>query len=54
MKIDKDKRASVAKAQNILSSIASKLKASDGEVKKKVDLTKIAEEMAERRVRSEE
>jgi len=54
MKISTDKRQSIAQSQKVISAIAGKLKESNAEVKDKVDLTKIAEDLAERRVKARE
>ena len=51
MKLDKKKRQTVASVEKITSTIANKLKEVKGEVKDKVDLTKIAKDLAERRSR---
>ena len=51
MKIDKQKRQVVANVEKITSTIAKKLKESEDEVKDKLDLTKIAKDLAERRSR---
>jgi len=51
MKLDQKKRQIVASVQKITSTIAEKLKESKDEVKDKVDLTKIAKDLSERRSR---
>ena len=51
MKIDKQKRQVVANVEKITSTIAKKLKESEDQVKDKLDLTKIAKDLAERRSR---
>jgi len=49
MKIDKEMRKSIAKAQNITSLIKGKLKEKSKEIKDSVDLTNIAKSLSERR-----
>lgn len=49
MKITKERREAIAKAQKVTSLIQKKLKEKDAEVKKSVDLTKIAKDLADRR-----
>lgn len=54
MKIDKTRRENIAKAQNVVASIAKQRKKSSPEADKGVDLAKIAEELAARRVKANE
>ena len=51
MKVTKKTRKSIASAENITSLIKNKLKEKSEEVKDKVDLTKIAKDLADRRER---
>ena len=53
MKIDKKRRKSISDAQYITDTIADRLKESGDEVKDKVDLTKLAEGLADRRAKVE-
>jgi len=51
MKLTKEKRQSVSKAQKIVDTIGSKLKEKKEEVRNDIDLGKIAKELADRKER---
>lgn len=51
MKLTKEKRQSITKAQKIVDTIGSKLKEKKDEVRDDIDLGKIAKELADRKER---
>lgn len=49
MKLTREQKDSIAKSKNISDIIGSKLKENDGKRENKIDLTKIAKDLSERR-----